>query len=274
MPFPSLPIGIFHLVIHDLSKADLLALRLSCKHLCDVIPNHPFQIIVVEGNLESFQRLKRLSEEHHSKHVERLIYSGLFLDGDFSVDPYCLRNLAGENQWQSRKRVQVDRSHENYHYRRYRQILQSQQLMQTGHADAACLTYCIQRLPNLREIEFCSGRHRSRQVRGELAAFETLAPKSWGYADLNAQETLVHPDSVSGEIFHAKQFKALLTAANTKPQIDAIRAFGVPLAAFGISIPKQEVFVAQHCWHLVLEIWRTTTNFDIRILCHFLHTAA
>ncbi|KAL9124145.1 MAG: hypothetical protein Q9217_006497 [Psora testacea] len=274
MPLLSFPPEVLELIIQDLMKPDLLALRLSCKYLLNVIANRPFQTIVVEGNHESFNRLKALSESiQHSKHVKRLIYSGSFLGGDLSVDPCCLRNLAGENQWQIKKSIQVEKSQESYHYRRYHQILQSQQMMQMGRVDVTRLTYSMKRFPNLREIEFCSGHYRSREAGGELASSAAFAPKSWSHVGLVARETLVHPDPVTGEPFHAKQFKALLTATKCSPQIDIIRAFGVPLAAFRDSLPPQMPSNLQNCHHLMLQVGFAKADRSLYPLKLFLQTA-
>ena len=263
------------LTIQSLLKTDLLAVRLSCKYLLDLIGNRPFRTIIVEGNLESFQRLKDLSDDPvRSKHVKQLIYSGLFLGGDSSLDPYFIRNLQGENQWQTRKSLQLRNRGDDYHYHRYCQILQSQQLMQTGHTDVEHLTYCMKRLPNLREVEFCSGGEKLHQTGGEMAPFEAFTPKAWDHNGPIARETLVHPDSLAGKAFHPKQFQALLDAAKSNSQIEIIRAFGLPSSALVKIDPPKTGVSAQHCRHLVLNIrYEGWQRINFHALRRFLGTA-
>ena len=225
----TLPNEVLSLIFADSSKADLASARCTCRKFCHSTEGLLFRDIFVHGNIESFQGLHELSKHPRLRqHVKRLLYSGLFLGGNHDTDVLHHRNATGDSQWQLRKTVQGKKAEENFHYEQYCQHLAGQLLMQTGDADVLEFKRCIQRLPNLRELEFYSGHQRYFKSKDNITVSEDFAPKSWDFVGRVARQTLVYPDPNSGRKYHSKQFKALVASAHVNPNILAIRGFVLP----------------------------------------------
>ena len=225
----TLPNEVLSLIFADSSKADLASARCTCRKICHSTEGLLFSDIFVYGNIESFRGLHELSQHPRLRqHVKRLLYSGLSLGGNHDADVLHHRNPTGDGQWQIRKTLQGEKSEEDFHYDQYCQHLEGQLLMQTGDADVLELKRCIQRFPNLRELEFYSGHQRYCKSKDNITRSTDFAPKSWDFVGRIARQTLVYPDPNSGRKYHSKQFKALVASAHVNPNILAIGGFLLP----------------------------------------------
>lgn len=251
----TLPNEVLSLIFADSSKADLASARCTCRRICHITEGLLFGDVFVYGNIESFPGLHELSKHPRLRqHVKRLLYSGLFLGGNHDADLLHHRDTTGNEQWQLRRTLQGEKAEEDHHYEQYCQHLEGQLLMQTGDADVLEFKRCMQRLPNLRELEFYSGHQRYCKLKDNITRSKDFAPKSWDFVGRIARQTLVYPDLNSGRKYHSKQFKALVASAHVNPNILAIRGFVLPFDVLMVNWDLESCKSLRQIRHLELGI--------------------
>lgn len=194
-------------ICRQLLPQDLKRLRLVCKLMDFFAQRALFRVVWVRANIDSFHKLDLISRNQILRHHIRVIHHSGEMINDYPDFDAWNKRLGGEIDvsWESRDVLRGRYTLEdlNYYYLKYRHHHEGQTYITTDNKAELLLVQAFSRIPRINTIEFASR---------EVAPDDSIE----GHIPFSAigRETLSEPCSFGGFRHNAKQFIALLEAAN------------------------------------------------------------